>query len=127
MAMSISQLDGMDRAGFRAVLGGIFEASPWVADEAWAKRPFGNRGKLHAAMVNAVASAGEGRQLDLIRAHPDLAGKAARAGSLSEASTREQTGAGVMDCRRALDEADGNMARAEELLRAKGAAAAAKK
>ena len=40
---------------------------------------------------------------------------------------REKTGAGVMDCRRALEEADGNIARAEELLRTKGAATAAKK
>lgn len=85
----------MDRAGFAAVLGAIFEASPWVAEGAWAKRPFASRRALFAAMVEAVEAAGEARQLVLIRAHPDLAGKAARAGALSAESSREQTGAAL--------------------------------
>lgn len=93
--MSITELNGLDRERFAGALGAIFEASPWVAEHAWERRPFTARRDLHAAMVDAVAASGEERQLALIRAHPDLAGRAARAGDLSAASTREQAGAGL--------------------------------
>jgi 2-oxo-4-hydroxy-4-carboxy-5-ureidoimidazoline decarboxylase len=95
MAVSLTQLNNMDRARFTAALGAVFEASPWVADGAWPRRPFANRRALHAAMVAAVDEAGADRQLALIAAHPDLAGKVARAGALSADSAREQAGAGL--------------------------------
>jgi len=76
-------------------LGGTFEASPWVAEGALEARPFGSLDELHAAMVRVVEGAGEGRQLELLRAHPDLAGKAALAGELTESSRLEQAGAGL--------------------------------
>ena len=85
----------MDRERFASALGAIFEASPWVADEAWPRRPFSTRRALHAAMVAAVDAARADRQVALIAAHPDLAGKVARAGALSAASAREQAAAGL--------------------------------
>ena len=93
--MTLAELNAMDRAGFVASLGGVFEHSPWVADRAWAARPFASVAALHAAMVAAMHGATEAEQLALIRAHPELAGKAAVRGRLTADSTREQAGAGL--------------------------------
>ena len=74
----------------------MFEASPWIAAAAWdTDRPFGSVEALHAAMLRAVARAPERDRLALIRAHPDLAGRAAIAGELTPESTREQAAAGL--------------------------------
>ena len=80
---------------FVATLGDIFECSPWVAAGAFEKRPFASLGDLHEAMCGVVAAADSEAQLKLIRAHPDLAGKAALAGELTAASSGEQAGAGL--------------------------------
>ena len=93
-ALTLTALNRADEAHFVDLLGGVFEHSPWVAEGAWAARPFEFVEGLHRAMVAVVEEAGE-KQLELIRAHPDLAGKAARAGSLTAASSREQAGAGL--------------------------------
>ena len=85
----------MDRDDFVAYFGGVFEESPWIAREAWESRPFGSVGALHAAMVWVVEHSPRAARLELIRAHPDLAGKAAIAGALTPESTREQTAAGL--------------------------------
>ena len=75
--------------------GGVFEESPWIAREAWEARPFGSVDALHAAMVWVVEHSPASARLELIRAHPDLAGKAAIAGELTPESTREQASAGL--------------------------------
>ena len=93
--MTLDEINRLDRAAFAATLGAVFEDSPWVARAAWPARPFASVEALHDAMAAAVDAAGETKQLALIRAHPDLAGKAARAGALGEHSTREQAGAGL--------------------------------
>lgn len=80
---------------FVETLGGIFEHSPWVADAVAPSRPFAGLDALHGAMVAAVEAADEAQKLALLRAHPDLAGKLARAGALTEASTAEQASAGL--------------------------------
>jgi OHCU decarboxylase len=85
----------MDRDDFVAYFGGVFEESPWIAREAWESRPFGSVDALHAAMVWVVEHSPRAARLELIRAHPDLAGKAAIAGALTPESTREQTAAGL--------------------------------
>lgn len=94
---SLAALNAMSQEDFTAALGGIFEHSPWVAQRAAAKRPFTNVKQLHTAMADVVRSATAEEQLRLIRAHPELAGKAAVRGELTEESTREQKGAGL-DC-----------------------------
>ena len=90
--------DELAPADFVAELGSIFEHSPWVAEGVVAQRPFHTVDALHAAMCQVVREAGEGAQLALIRAHPELAGKAAIRGELTTASTKEQHAAGLDQC-----------------------------
>lgn len=94
----LSELNSMPEAEFVRLLGGIFEHSPWVAEGAASARPFASIADLHAAMVRQIAQAGDQAQLKLIRAHPELAGKAAVRGELTNESTSEQAGAGLDKC-----------------------------
>jgi OHCU decarboxylase len=96
--MTLAELNRAEPADFIAALGGIFEHSPWVAEAVVGQKPFASVDALHAAMVDAVAAASAARQLALIRAHPELAGKAAIRGELTTASTSEQAGAGLSAC-----------------------------
>ena len=93
--MRLEQLNSASTEEFVGALGGVFEHSPWVAEAVADQRPFTSVEILHGAMVVAVEKAGQAAQLGLIRAHPDLAGKAARQGSLTVESTSEQRGAGL--------------------------------
>jgi len=93
--VSLARLNAADETAFAAALGDIFEHSPWVAEAAAAARPFPTLAALLAAMEDAVRKAGAARQTDLIKAHPDLAGKAARAGKITADSIAEQTSAGL--------------------------------
>lgn len=91
----IERLNRQDEAGFVAEVGPLYEHSPWIAALAWHGRPFADRDSLHAAMQDIVRKASPARQLDLIRAHPDLAGRLARAGTLALHSAQEQSGLGL--------------------------------
>ena len=97
-SITLDQLNAMPAASFVATLSGIFEHSPWVAEAAETHRPFGSVAALHADMADVVERAGADRQLALINAHPELAGKAAVRGELTHESTREQSGAGLDQC-----------------------------
>ena len=89
-------LVGLDaEEAFVARYGAIFEDSPWVARAAFAEGPFAGVDDLHAALVAAVREAPRERQLELIRAHPELAGREAQAGELTAASASEQASAGL--------------------------------
>ena len=92
---SLNTLNSLTPDAFAQALGGVFEHSPWVAEAVVERQPFDSWDTLHAALVEAVARAAPERQLALIRAHPDLAGKAALAGEVTEASKEEQSGAGL--------------------------------
>jgi 2-oxo-4-hydroxy-4-carboxy-5-ureidoimidazoline decarboxylase len=89
-ALNHASLDHVERA-----LGGVFEHSPWIAARAAEARPFASLEALHAAMIAVVRRASREEQLALLRAHPDLAGRAARAGALTNASATEQSSAGL--------------------------------
>jgi 2-oxo-4-hydroxy-4-carboxy-5-ureidoimidazoline decarboxylase len=95
---TLQQVNAMTPAAFTHLLGGVFEHSPWVAERAASRRPFASIDQLHAAMVAEIEVAGLETQLRLIRAHPELAGKAAVRGELTQESTREQSGAGLNQC-----------------------------
>lgn len=95
MSLDIVRINAMDRSEFVNAFGGIFEHSAWVAEGAWDKRPFADLAALHGAMREVVAEAGEARQLVLLRAHPDLAGKEAQAGTMTDHSVDEQSSAGL--------------------------------
>jgi 2-oxo-4-hydroxy-4-carboxy-5-ureidoimidazoline decarboxylase len=92
---SFAALQALDRDGFVAALGDVFEHSPWIAERAWDSAPFASIDSLHRAMVAVVERASPAEQLALLRAHPDLAGREARAGTLTDASTGEQARAGL--------------------------------
>jgi len=98
MQYTLEQLNTMPPDAFEAALSGIFEHSPWVAAHAAQARPFASIDALYSAMCEIVAQAGEACQLALIKAHPELAGKAAVRGELTAESTREQSGAGLAQC-----------------------------
>ena len=87
----------LDENEFVERFGSIFEHSPWVAAGAWRERPFVGFSGLHAAFVKAVREAPYEQRLALIRAHPDLAGKAAISGELTPESRQEQSSAGLDD------------------------------
>ena len=91
----LSEISALPRDTFVERLGFLFEGSPWIVAEAWQTRPWQTREHLHGALLQVVAAAGEERQVALIRAHPDLVGRAALAGSLSRESTAEQRAAGL--------------------------------
>jgi len=93
--LTLARINALDETGFVDALGFAFEHSPWVVRRAWAARPFASRQALHAAMTAAVTAAAPAEQLALIRAHPELAGKAAIAKSLTAASQGEQASAGL--------------------------------
>lgn len=93
--ISLDELNAAASDRFVTALAAIYEHSPWVAEAVASKRPFKSLAALHDSMAEAVKAAGERQQLDLINAHPDLAGKAARAGDLTADSKAEQQGAGL--------------------------------
>jgi OHCU decarboxylase len=95
MPVTIQSLNASNRAAFTAALGHLFEHSPWVADQAWLRRPFRDAAQLHAALCATMRAAPPEWQLELIRAHPDLAGRLAQQNKLTAESTREQAGAGL--------------------------------
>jgi len=94
----IAELNALPAQDFAIALAPIFEHSPWVADRAAARRPYASRLALHAAMCAVVAEATQAEQLALIRAHPELAGRASVRTSLTAESAREQQGAGLQGC-----------------------------
>lgn len=95
MKLNLETLNKLGQREFVNVLGGVYEHSPWVAERAFAKRPFAAVAALADAMATAVAAATSEEKLALVRAHPDLAGKAARIGALTDASKAEQGALGL--------------------------------
>jgi allantoate deiminase/N-carbamoyl-L-amino-acid hydrolase len=96
--IDLEELNRMPVGQFVEALSGVFEHSPWVAERAAAERPFATGLHLHEAMCAAVREAASEQQLELIRAHPELASRAAIHGLLTPESNREQQGAGLTAC-----------------------------
>ena len=100
MKLSVSPTN-VRRAEFVATFGGVYEHSPWIAEQAWEQGldiSHDNLEGLAELMSNIVNTAAKEQQLDLILAHPDLAGKAQIAGKLTDESTTEQSSAGLDQC-----------------------------
>jgi N-carbamoyl-L-amino-acid hydrolase len=98
MPLTLAELNAADEPTFVALLDGIYEHSPWIAQAAWAQRPFASAPHLKHALASVVRLADPDRQKALIRAHPELAGKAAVTGQLTAESTNEQSRAGLTHC-----------------------------
>ena len=95
MIHSLDDLNRVAAGAFSAAIGDTFELAPWVAEAAAARRPFATVAAVHDAMMGAVRAAPRERQLAFVCGHPDLAGKAARAGDVTEDSRREQASVGL--------------------------------
>ena len=93
--VSLAELNKGEEADFIAALGDVFEHSPWLVARTASARPFASRDALIESLMRAMGEAEEDEKLALIRAHPDLAGKAARAGDLTDHSRHEQSSAGL--------------------------------
>lgn len=98
MALTLQQLNAASEAEAAQLLDGLYEHSPWIARAALPQRPFKSLAQLKHAMARIVAEAGREKQLELIRAHPELAGKAMVSKTLTAESTNEQGKAGLTDC-----------------------------
>jgi N-carbamoyl-L-amino-acid hydrolase len=96
--LTLEQINTASREGFTQLLEGTYEHSPWIAARAWDARPFATLDALKQALVAAVRASTREEQLGLIRAHPELAGKAMVARTLTAESTNEQGKAGLTQC-----------------------------
>ena len=96
--ITLDQLNAAPQAEAAWLLDGLYERSPWIAQAALAQRPFRSLAHLKHAMARIVAEAGRDAQLALLRAHPELAGKAMVSKTLTAESTNEQGKAGLADC-----------------------------
>ena len=96
--LTLDRLNRTTQPEFAALLAGVYEHSPWIAEAAWAKRPFATLAQLKHALVTVLRDAGRDAQLALVRAHPELAGKAMVGKTLTAESTHEQGKAGLTDC-----------------------------
>jgi N-carbamoyl-L-amino-acid hydrolase len=97
-ALTLAQLNAASHADALQMLDGLYEHSPWIAEQALAQRPFQSLADLKYKMAEVVTQAGRGPQLALLRAHPELAGKAMVSKTLTAESTHEQNKAGLTDC-----------------------------
>lgn len=87
----MSEINRADNSVFVNLLGGVYEESAWVAERAWSNRPFDDIDELHSAMRDVVEDTARERQLELLRAHPDLGEQT----EMTDASVEEQASAGL--------------------------------
>lgn len=95
MSYDLDHINAMTRDEFVAAFGAAFEHAPWVAEGAWAARPYASVDALHAAMFAVVQQRDEGTQIEFLRGHPELAGREAEAGTMTRESVGEQASAGL--------------------------------
>jgi len=91
----LQEINTLDEEAFIRTLAGLFEGPPWIVTQAWSARPFASREQLYQTLCTIMYQAPGEQQIALLRAHPDLVGRAALAGTLSPASTHEQAAAGL--------------------------------
>ncbi|HET6600072.1 MAG TPA: 2-oxo-4-hydroxy-4-carboxy-5-ureidoimidazoline decarboxylase, partial [Burkholderiaceae bacterium] len=97
-SLTLARLNAASQAEFTELLDGVYEHSPWIAQAAWAQAPFASLAQLKHAFAQVLRDAGREAQIGLIRAHPELAGKAMVARTLTAESTVEQGRAGLAEC-----------------------------
>ncbi len=96
--LTLDQINAATAEQFVALLDGSYEHSPWIGQQAAAQRPFASLVQLKLALAQVVRESGRDKQLALIRAHPELAGKAMVSKTLTAESTNEQGKAGLTEC-----------------------------
>jgi 2-oxo-4-hydroxy-4-carboxy-5-ureidoimidazoline decarboxylase len=95
--LSIHALNALDEQGMIQRLGPVVEMSPWLVQRAWAKRPFASKQAVFEALMACVRGAAVQDQLTLLRAHPELAGREAVAGTMTPESSTEQARLGLLN------------------------------
>lgn len=95
LALDLDAVNALRHDDFVATFGSTFEHSPWVAQGAWPARPFANMDALHGAMIAVVRNAPRDTQIAFLCGHPELAGKEAEAGTMTNESVGEQASAGL--------------------------------
>ena len=98
MTITLEQINQAAPASALEMLDGLYEHSPWVAEKALTARPFKSPAHLKYVMTRVLDKAGREAQVRLIRAHPELAGKAMVSNSLTAESSNEQGKAGLTQC-----------------------------
>jgi OHCU decarboxylase len=93
--LSLHEINTFEQEDFIAALSPLFEGPPHIIEQAWQRRPFESREHLYQELCSILYQSSEEEQVALLRAHPDLVGRAALAGTLSPASTGEQAAAGL--------------------------------
>ena len=93
--LTLQEINALDQDHFVKGLSVLFEGPPWIVAQAWLARPFTSLERLHQALCAVMYNAPVEQQVALLRAHPDLVGRAALAGTLTPASTGEQAAAGL--------------------------------
>lgn len=93
--IAIQEINALDEDAFIRSLAGLFEGPPWIVTQAWSARPFTSREQLYQTLCSIMYQAPVEQQMALLRAHPDLVGRAALAGTLTPVSTSEQAAAGL--------------------------------
>ena len=91
----LATVNGFGPQQFSAAFGAVYEHSQWIAERAFARRPFASQTDLYLALFGVVQAASEDEKVALLNAHPELAGQEAQSGTLTSASTHEQKGAGL--------------------------------
>ena len=98
MPLTLAQFNAASADQALALLDGLYEHSPWIAEKAVAQRPFRSLAHMKHTLVEVLREAGPEAQAALIRVHPELAGKAMVSKTLTAESTHEQGKAGLTDC-----------------------------
>ena len=98
MTPTLSDINSLPHQDAAALLEGLYEHSPWIAESALSQRPFASLTALKYTMTQVLDQAGKEAQITLIRAHPELAGKAMISNTLTAESTTEQSKAGLTHC-----------------------------
>jgi 2-oxo-4-hydroxy-4-carboxy-5-ureidoimidazoline decarboxylase len=94
-AITLAALNAVSKSEFMQVLGDVVEHSPWVAEQVFSKRPFLSVDDLNAKLMACIREAPEVRKIELFNRHPELAGREAVAGTMTESSTSEQSRLGL--------------------------------
>lgn len=93
--LSLQYINTLDQKHFVEALGSLFEGPPWIVTQTWYHHPFTDISHLYQTLCDILYHAPTEQQVDLIRAHPDLVGRAALAGTLTPSSAGEQASAGL--------------------------------
>ena len=98
MTITLEQVNTAPHKEALALLDGLYEHSPWIAEQTLAARPFASLAQLKYAMTVVLRDTGKDAQIKLIQAHPELAGKAMVSQGLTAESSHEQGKAGLTNC-----------------------------